>query len=385
MSPEADPNNEITSKTTFSQAAEPDPGKEAVNLPGLAVRGGVGGVLMGLANLVPGISGGTMLLAAGVYPRFIEAIGEVTTLKFKRASLVVLGSVVLAAAVAVLLLAGTVKSLVVDHRWIMYSLFIGLTLGGVPVVWRLIKHPTAIDMPVHDKASDTPSGIHAAWIGAAVGIVGMAALALFQSSGSSGDAHNDGFIFLLLAGVAGASAMILPGVSGGYLLLVLGVYVPILAGVDAFTDALKAKDTAMVFDIGTSVVLPVGLGVVIGVVGVSNLLRWLLHHYEKATLGVLLGLLVGAVVGLWPFQETAEPYEGQRVKGQEITLTEPADASAEPQWVFKDSREPVEAEDLPTAFFTPGATQVGGAIALIFLGLGTTLLVDRVQGAGSKD
>ena len=58
---------------------------DAARLPGLAVRGGIGGVLMGLANLVPGISGGTMLLAAGVYPRFIEAIGEVTTFKFKRA------------------------------------------------------------------------------------------------------------------------------------------------------------------------------------------------------------------------------------------------------------------------------------------------------------
>ncbi|MEM6757659.1 MAG: DUF368 domain-containing protein, partial [Planctomycetota bacterium] len=93
---------------------------------------------MGLANLVPGISGGTMLLAAGVYPRFISAIGEVTTLKFRRASLVVLAAVVGAALLAIVLLTGPVKTLVVEQRWAAYSLFIGLTLGGVPVVWRLI-------------------------------------------------------------------------------------------------------------------------------------------------------------------------------------------------------------------------------------------------------
>ena len=356
------------------------------SLAALCVRGGVGGVLMGLANLVPGISGGTMLLAAGVYPRFIEAIGEVTTLKFKRASLAVLGSVVIAALAAILLLAGTVKTLVVDHRWVMYSIFIGLTLGGVPIVWRLIKHPSAADLPEHDHAADTPRAMRAAWIGAFIGFVGMAALALFQSAGSSGEAHNDSFVFLLLAGIAGASAMILPGVSGGYLLLVLGVYVPILTGVDLFKEALKARDAAILFDVGTSVILPVGLGVLIGVVGVSNLLRWLLHRYEKATLGVLLGLLLGAVVGLWPFQQTLEPSEGQRVKGQAITFALPAeslDMPAERTWLFAESGEPVDREDLPTGFFKPSVGQVGGAAALIFLGLAVTLLVDRVQ--GSKD
>src|SRR5210317_997276 len=110
--------------------------------PVLAARGAFGGVLMGLANLVPGISGGTMLLAAGVYPEFIGAIAEVTTLHFRRRSLLVLGAVVLFAMLGIGLFAGPVKDLVVQHRWAMYSLFIGLTLGGVPVVWRLARPAT---------------------------------------------------------------------------------------------------------------------------------------------------------------------------------------------------------------------------------------------------
>ena len=88
---------------------------------------------MGLANLVPGISGGTMLLAAGVYPQFIEGIAEVTTLRFRARNLALLGAIGGAAAIGIVSLAGLIKGLVIDHRWAMFSLFIGLTLGGVPV------------------------------------------------------------------------------------------------------------------------------------------------------------------------------------------------------------------------------------------------------------
>ncbi|MCP4038114.1 MAG: DUF368 domain-containing protein, partial [bacterium] len=108
----------------------------------LVVRSAVGGVLMGLANLVPGISGGTMLLAAGVYPNFISAIAELTTLKFNKRSIILLGTIALAAALAILLLAGAMRSLVIEQRWIMYSIFIGLTLGGLPLVWRLAAPAT---------------------------------------------------------------------------------------------------------------------------------------------------------------------------------------------------------------------------------------------------
>lgn len=361
-------------------ALTPDP-PSPVKLPLLALRGAAGGVLMGLANLVPGISGGTMLLAAGVYPRFIEAIGEVTTLKFRKDALVVLASVAGAALLSIVLLAGTVKTLVIDYRWVMYALFIGLTLGGVPVVWRLIQQPSQAELPEHEPGKPFSHAMRPVWVGAGAGFVGMAALALFQSTGAAGDAHRDGFVFLLLAGIAGASAMILPGVSGGYLLLVLGVYVPILAGVDAFKEAIQSRDTAVLLEVGLSVVLPVGLGVVLGVVVVSNLLRWLLQRYERPTLGVLLGLLVGAVVGLWPFQQSVEPEQGDVIKGQRIIFAQPdsADDGDDPAWVYAESGEPVPADDLPTEYFAPTAPQVGGAVGLIVLGLGTTLLVDRLQ------
>lgn len=319
------------------------------SLPSVVIRGMVGGVLMGLANLVPGISGGTMLLAAGVYPAFIEAVAEVTTLRFRSGSLVLLGSVVGAAALAILLLAGPVKGLVLDHRWIMYSLFIGLTLGGLPVVWAMAR-------PVRPTT----------WVGAGGGFIAMALLGWMQMAGVGADAGGAADVVLLfLAGVAGASAMILPGVSGGYLLLVLGQYVPILAAIERFTGALGDQDFGTVFDIGLRVGLPVGLGVIIGIAAVSNLLRWLLNHARNATLGALLGLLLGAVVGLWPFQESVAPVPGDTVKGQVLTETLIAD---------------VDPEDYPTRRFRPAPGQVAAALGLIGIGFALTLGISRVGG-----
>ena len=92
---------------------------EDVTTPTLVARSIFGGVLMGLANLVPGISGGTMLLAAGIYPKFIDAIAEITRFRFRFRSLLLLGCIAGAAGLGILLLAGVLKDLVVDFRWVM--------------------------------------------------------------------------------------------------------------------------------------------------------------------------------------------------------------------------------------------------------------------------
>ena len=323
-----------------------------INYPSLMVRGGIGGLLMGLANLVPGISGGTMLLASGVYPRFIRATSEVTRLKFRVPSLSVLAVVGGAAGAAILLLAGAVKGLVVDHRWMMFSLFIGLTLGGVPVVWKMLRPATT-----------------AVWIGAVIGFTAMAALALVQAGEPSGGTAGGGWILMVIAGMAGAGAMILPGVSGGYLLLVLGVYLPILGAIDTFKDALTARDLGAAMDPALGVLLPVAIGVGVGVVVVSNIVELLLEKLPKLTFGSLLGLLSGAVIGLWPFQQGRAPEIGQTVHGQVMT---------------QELIEALEPEKYPVEFFTASGVQIAGAVGLIVVGFTATALLARF-GAAAED
>lgn len=323
-------------------------GEKGGSLGGLVVRSAFGGTLMGLANLVPGISGGTMLLAVGIYPRVIEGVAELTTLRFRARTLSVIGSVLAAAAVAIALGAGLLKDLVVGHRWIMYSLFIGLTLGGAPILLRLLR-------PMPGRA----------WLAVAAGFGVMVCTVLVRPEGGGAGSHD--YAALFIAGVLGAAAMILPGVSGGYLLLVLGQYVTILAAIDQFKTGLLGSDASpRDFNLALQsmhVIIPVGLGVVAGIAGVSHLLKFFLRRFEKATLGLLLGLLLGAVVGLWPFQRGVPPQVGQVVKGQVVT---------------EENRLAFDDDDWPVEFFSPTAAQAAASLGLIAAGFVITLGVARL-------
>lgn len=301
----------------------------------------VGGVLMGLANLVPGISGGTMLLAAGVYRAFISAMSELSTLRFRRASLGVAGLIAVSAAAAIVLFAGGMKHLVIEHRWAMYSLFIGLTLGGVPILHKLAR-------PIDASAI----------AGTIIGIALMAATLIISPDQN---AQRASMVFLLFAGIAGASAMILPGISGAYLLLLLGVYLPILDTVDQIKDAIGARDLSAILA-QWRVIVPIGVGVIVGIAGVSNLLKWLLVKFEKATLGFLLGLVLGSVLGLYPFREYVDP----------LTPSAPM-ALTEAELVEAGEVPLMGKEHWPLVTYAPAWWQVAASLGLIGAGFMLTM------------
>ncbi|MDE0262897.1 MAG: DUF368 domain-containing protein [Bryobacterales bacterium] len=240
---------------------------------------------MGLANLVPGVSGGTMLLATGIYPQCIDAIAKLATLRLDRGSITLVAAVAAAAAAMVLLVAGTMRDLVLMHRWMTYSVFLGATLGGVPVLWKLIGRPGA-----------------KTWIGVAVGLAGMSATLFLPAASASGTDSSPAALFV--AGLAAFAAMLLPGLSGSYLLLLSGQYVPVLDAVDGLKLALSAGSDLhwQALAAPAKVLAPFAAGTLAALVGMSSLLRLLLDRQRALMLGFLLGLLIGAVLGLWPFQ-----------------------------------------------------------------------------------
>ena len=308
----------------------------------------LGGVLMGLANLVPGISGGTMLVACGIYTRFIDAVSDLTRLRFTRNDLLTLGCVVIGAVVAIGGLASVIHWSLVHHRWVMFSLFIGLTLGGVPILYTMAK-------PISRRV----------WIGVVIGAAMMGGLVYLQESGADSSGLN-GPIGLVIGGAAAASAMILPGVSGAFLLLLLGLYETIIGAIKDTIGALKDADVSGVLD-QMSVVLPVGIGVILGVVVVSNVLRWVLHKYERLTLGVLLGLIVAAPAGLYPFREGIVPQLGDTIKGELVTPEN-----------LEDMQATDNAKDWDQHSFAPNTTQIAGSLGIIVLGFGATLGIARL-------
>lgn len=312
---------------------------------GLGARAALGGALMGLANLVPGISGGTMLVAAGVYRGFIDAISDVTRFRFRASSVMLLGVVVGSALVAIVGLSSVISAGLEHFRWGMYALFIGLTLGGAPVLVRMVRPMSA-----------------GAWVGVALGALIMVGLVALQGRESDGGGARTGTVMLVLAGGAGASAMILPGVSGAFLLLLLGQYRPIIESIRAFKEALTSGDAQGAID-QMSVLVPVGIGVVLGVVVVSNALRYVLHRWEKATLGVLLGLLLAAPLGLYPFKRGEAPEVGEVFRGEVVT------AQTLPE---------IDPKDWDEVVFTPSVSQIVGALGLAVVGFGATLGVSRL-------
>ncbi len=312
------------------------------------VRCGLGGVLMGLANLVPGISGGTMLVACGIYTLFIDAVSDATRLRFNRRMILTLGCVVLGAGIAIGGLASVIHWALVNHRWVMFSIFIGLTLGGVPILWAMAK-------PIK---RDT-------WAGVAIGALLMGGLVALQELGGTGSGLSGPF-GLTLGGAAAASAMILPGVSGAFLLLLLGQYEPIIGAIKGSVNALKDGDISALID-QMGVVIPVGIGVLLGVAIVSNLLRWVLHHYERLTLGVLLGLIMAAPAGLYPFREGVMPQVGDTIKGELVTEENLAEMQA------ADSAKGWSQES-----FKPTTMQVVGAQLLIIGGFAVTIGIARL-------
>jgi putative membrane protein len=267
------------------------------------IRSGVAGVLMGLANLVPGVSGGTMIVVMGLYDEFITSVADVTRLRFTKRGVLFLAILCCAALVAIGALAGLLSRAVTLHRTAMFALFIGMTLGGAPLLIRMLQRFS-----------------RASVVGIAVGLALMLAIVFTREPPPDEDALKEavaaGRLVIepsytrdAVAGALGMSAMVLPGISGAYMLLILGRYETILAAVsmtESYIVSAGGEGDPAVF---LRVMIPVVVGAAFSLVFLSNFLKWMLHRHRSFTIGLLLGILFGSVVGIWPFDAGSQPVD----------------------------------------------------------------------------
>ncbi len=328
-----------------------------------------GGILMGLANLVPGVSGGTMILAMGLYESFIGALADVSRLRFSRSSLVFLVVLLAGALVALVGLSGLAVGLVIDHRWIMYSLFIGMTLGGAPELWKECKPLRAAPI-----------------VSFSVAFALMATLAWGLR-----DAHiPENTIVFVCMGMLGAASMILPGISGSYMLLLFGMYDVVIGALSA--SALKEDPTGSL-----KILVPVGIGAVLGMGLLSNLLKHLLAKFPAASHSALLGLLVGSVLGLWPFRVPTHPELVQKPFRKSVVMLIEGAALADVNAKYGLELDELRAAELRETYagksagdmkrlsdeltpFTPTGSDIGISLALLAGGFALT----RLLGKGSS-
>lgn len=244
------------------------------------------GALMGVADLVPGISGGTVALLLRIHTRLINAIaawgpntyadffGETedrkeSISKYDFGFILPLGIGIIAA-----ILAGSSFIEHAIHRWPvgLMALFFGLILAASQVPWRLVRHRR-------------PSVI---WLYNGIGIAAVLSLV----PGASVPAVWWG---VLIGGFIAVSAMILPGISGSGLLVLMGLYQPILGAAS---------------NLNVWLLLPFFIGGIAGIMLTSRGLRYLLSEHADATLATLTGLLLGSLVRVWPWRDTAGFAEG---------------------------------------------------------------------------
>ncbi|HCO70612.1 MAG TPA: DUF368 domain-containing protein, partial [Mesotoga infera] len=178
------------------------------------------GVLMGLANLIPGVSGGTIALLGGLYERFVGSISMLTTLKIRREEMLFLTELVVGLVIGIFGFSALIDLSLSTVPSLMYGIFSGLVIGGVPVVFKRIEK----------------LGISALLsLAAGVAIVVLISILSSRTGGVALTDHGAiNLVYDVVAGFFGASAMVLPGLSGAFILLVLGESTRALSAIQSF-------------------------------------------------------------------------------------------------------------------------------------------------------
>ncbi len=239
------------------------------------------GFVMGAADVVPGVSGGTMALVLGIYERLIDTIrdgaralgrlarGDIAggLSALRRLDLVFLVPLLAGIGLAVVSLAPVITHQLETNPEEMAGLFFGLVAASVVVAWRLVRRRHRGHVAVM----------------AAVAVVVFVLLG-FQS----GPVADPPLLAYLASGALAICAMILPGISGSFILLMIGMYGAVIGAVDE-----RAVGHAAVF----------GVGAVVGLAAFSHLLGWMLHRAHDWVMAALIGLMVGSLRVLWPWPD----------------------------------------------------------------------------------
>lgn len=243
------------------------------------------GAAMGAANVIPGVSGGTVAFITGIYERLILAIKAIDTTAIRmvlsgrfrefgeRVDFRFLFWLGVGVFVSILTLARVLGFLFENHEVHVWAFFFGLILASVVFVGKQVGHWSSVCY----LALLAGTGI-------AVGVALM-----------NPTSENDSFFYLVLCGVVAMASMIIPGLSGSFVLLLMGNYQLIMIeSVSKLTDG----------DVSAfRILLPVAAGAVLGVIALSRLLAWIFEKFHDAAVALLTGFVAGSLLSIWPWKE----------------------------------------------------------------------------------
>jgi putative membrane protein len=245
---------------------------------------GLKGMAMGAADVVPGVSGGAIAFISGIYEELLGSISNVNiglfkTLKnqgikaaWQQLNAGFLLALFIGISISIISLAKTIKWLLENEAILLWSFFFGLVLASIIYIGKQVEKWNLKIIII---------GL----LGAAFGYI----ITVIPSTNSS----EINYMFLVFAGAIASCAMILPGISGSYILLLIGIYPVVMT-------AITNRDF--------KIISAIAVGVVVGLLSFSKLLKWLFTNYKNEMLVVLTGIMLGSLNKVWPWKITVSTY-----------------------------------------------------------------------------
>ncbi len=241
------------------------------------------GVVIGLANIIPGVSGGTMMVAMGIYDKLIHCITHL----FKELKKSILFLIPIVIGMGIALVGG---SFTIDKLFELFPLqtslcFVGLVVGGLPAMWKNVK------------GNKIKPGHMIAFVAFFAVVVIMAFMG--EANGSAADLSFNvvNVVKLFVIGVVAAATMVIPGVSGSMVLLLLGYYNPIISTISDFFSALKDFDIDGLLK-GFGILFPFGIGVLVGIFAIAKLIEIIFTKFPLYAYWAIIGLIVASPIAI---------------------------------------------------------------------------------------
>ena len=283
------------------------------------------GIAMGAADVVPGVSGGTIAFISGIYEELIETIHKLdfgffkvwkkegVSKAWKGYNLGFLFVLFAGVLTSILSLAKIITWLLANHPILVWSFFFGLVIASIVYISNQITRWNL-------------RSVFAIIIAAGLSYF----ITIIEPVGTP-----DSTWFLFFAGFIAIIAMILPGISGSFILLLLGAYEAVMRTVTQFIEGVYSMDWAL-FSEAFIKLMVFALGAILGLKTFSRVLNWMFKHHKNTTLAVLTGFMIGALNKIWPWKEVVKyrtNHSGEEVPFLEKSIL-PTQSTDDPQLLF---------------------------------------------------
>lgn len=247
------------------------------------------GMLVGVANVIPGVSGGTMMVSMGIYEKIIGVVNNL--FKDIKKSILTILPIAIGMVLGVAAFSFIIPYCLEEFPFPTCFCFIGLILGGVPA----IIHPAKESLKKEGKKLSFAHVIIFAALFALA--VGMAAMNETETNSANFELDLIFMLIIFAVGLVSAATMVIPGVSGSLVLMILGFYGGIMSSISGCISSVLAFDFgAVLYYVG--ILAPFGIGIIVGIFAVAKLIEWLFAKYPSHTYSGILGLVVASPVAI---------------------------------------------------------------------------------------